>query len=417
MAKHRAILFLVLPSLVLIVGFLFTLIPSKLATLHATAASTASQANWPIYGFNSHHTNANPFETTISKSNASHLTVKWQVTHSNAHWSSPVLINNVLYIVDGNILYALNATSGKKVWSVNLVNTYRGFTPAVVNNVVYAMGNQHLLALNATTGKQIWSHPFTSYVGVSPLVVNNVVYMGSSDENMYAFNAQTGAMLWKYMVSTPGDTVLFATPTYGNGVLYVEASIGFTSVNNMYTLNATTGILIWMVKLDDGGGAIPYNPTLVSGVVYYMSVTTLQNGNCSEAKVGALQSASGQSKWANLYGYCSNGAFAYSNGILYFGLADLNDPYSYAYALNASDGTTKWQYRVLSSNQLSYLASTPAIANGIAYLALSDNNFYAFDAQIGTILWQYTTDLFAGPPIVINGMVYAPASTLYAFGL
>jgi len=72
---------------------------------------------------------------------------------------------------------------------------------------------------------------------------------------------------------------------------------------------------------------------------------------------------------------------------------------------------------VLSSNQLSYLASTPAIANGIAYLALSDNNFYAFDAQVGTILWQYTTDLFAGPPIVINGMVYAPASTLYAFGL
>ncbi len=252
---------------------------------------------------------------------------------------------------------------------------------------------------------------------MAPLVVNNVVYLGSTDENVYAFNAQTGALLWKYMVSTSGDEVLIAPGTYGNGVLYVEASIGLASVNNMYALNAKTGALIWMVMLDEAGGAIPYSPTLVNGVVYYMSVTTLQNGNCSEAKVGALQSSTDSSIWANIYGYCNNGALAYSNGLLYFALADNNDPYTYAYALNASDGSTRWKYQTTSANQFSQQASTPAIANGIAYIGLSDNNFYAFDDRTGAILWQYNTGLFAGPPIVVNGMVYAPAGTLYAFGL
>jgi len=368
-----------------------------------------------MYGFNPRHTNANPFETTISKSNVSQLTVKWR--RHNTQWSSPVVVNNILYSVASNTLYALNATSGKKLWSFNLGNGYGGFTPTVVNNAVYAMGNQQLFALNATTGKQIWSVPFDTFNSVSPLVVNNVLYVGSTDQNMYAFNAQTGAVLWKYMISTPGDTVSFAAPAYNRGVLYVEAAIDNTSYNYMYALNATTGASLWTVELDDAGGAVPSSPTVVNGVVYYMSVTTLQNGNCSEARIGALQSSNGQSLWMHNYGYCNNSALAYSHGVLYFSLADAQDPYTYAYALDATTGNTKWQYMTNSDHLNRHLASTPAIANGIAYMALNNRNFYAFDAQTGSILWQYATGLFAGPPIVVNGMVYAPADTLYAFGL
>ena len=415
MSKHLfKPFFLGVFSFVVLMGLVFMLLPTSLTTAHA-----ATTGKWPMYGYDPHHTNENPTETIISKSNVSQLTIKWQTMHPNLQWSSPVLVNNILYAVNGNFLYALNASTGKKVWSVYLgKDTYPGITPAVSNNVVYTTGSKSLMALNATTGQQIWSVPFSFTIGIeAPLVVNNVLYIGAGDENVYAFNAQTGAVLWKYMVSTAGDSVLIAPPTYSNGVLYVEAAIGFASVNNMYALNATTGALKWMVKIDDAGGAVPYSPTFASGIVYYMSVTTLQNGNCSEAKVGALQATSGASKWANIYGYCSNGALAYSKGILYFGLADPNDPYTYAYALNASNGSTKWLYKGLSSNQFAYQASTPAIANGIDYIALSDNNFYAFDDQSGAILWQYTTGVFVGPPIVVNGMVYAPATTLYAFGL
>ena len=414
MSKHRfKPFFLAVFSFVVLMGLVFMLLPTRLATAHA-----ATTGSWPMYGYDTHHTNNNPTETIISKSNVSQLTVKWQATHPNLQWSSPVLVNNILYAVNGNFLYALNATSGKKVWSVFLgKNTYPNITSAVSNNVVYVTGSMSFMALNATTGQQIWSVPFISFGSVAPLVVNNVVYVGSTDENVYAFNAQTGTVLWKYMVSSSGDSVFIAPPTYSNGVLYVEAAIGLASINNMYALNATTGTLKWMVTLDEAGGAVPYSPTLVSGILYYMSVTTLQNGNCYDAKVGALLAASGMSRWSNTYAYCSNGALAYSKGILYFGLADPNDPYTYAYALNASDGSTKWLYKALSSNQFTYQASTPAIANGIDYIALSDNNFYAFDDQSGAILWQYTTGVFAGPPIVVNGMVYAPANTLYAFGL
>ena len=66
-----------------------------------------------------------------------------------------------------------------------------------------------MYALNASTGAKLWSYLTGSDVVSSPAVANGVVYVGSSDDNVYALNARTGAKLWSY---TTGKDVTFRRP-------------------------------------------------------------------------------------------------------------------------------------------------------------------------------------------------------------
>jgi serine/threonine-protein kinase len=55
--------------------------------------------------------------------------------------------------------------------------------------VVYIGSEDHnVYALNASTGAKLWSYTVGEYVDSSPAVANGVVYVGSWDKNLYAFS-------------------------------------------------------------------------------------------------------------------------------------------------------------------------------------------------------------------------------------
>jgi len=87
---------------------------------------------------------------------------------------------------DKNV-YALDATTGAKVWNHPIDND--GFSsPAVANGVVYvASYSGTVYALNASTGDKLWSYRVGGTVESSPAVADGVVYIGSWDNNLYAF--------------------------------------------------------------------------------------------------------------------------------------------------------------------------------------------------------------------------------------
>ena len=61
-------------------------------------------------------------------------------------------------------------------------------SPAVANGVVYiGSGDYNVYALNASTGVKLWSYATGAGVYSSPAVANGVVYVGSLDNNVYAF--------------------------------------------------------------------------------------------------------------------------------------------------------------------------------------------------------------------------------------
>jgi outer membrane protein assembly factor BamB len=80
--------------------------------------------------------------------------------------------------------------------------------------VIYiGSGDDRVYALNATTGAKLWSHHTGNQVFSSPTVANGVVYVGSGDGNMYAFGlGSSGATTAEVKVVTPGGTLSSNVP-------------------------------------------------------------------------------------------------------------------------------------------------------------------------------------------------------------
>jgi outer membrane protein assembly factor BamB len=143
--------------------------------------------------------------------------------------SSPAVAGGVVY-AGGRLVAAFNATTGAVLWSVSPGGplSIPGDSPAVAKGMVYigvsvpgprGLFTGTVYALNAHTGKTVWSAPVASGTTSSPSVANGVVYVGSDGGTLYAFNAKTGAQL-AAVAGVAGQS----TPTVANGVVYSETT-------------------------------------------------------------------------------------------------------------------------------------------------------------------------------------------------
>jgi outer membrane protein assembly factor BamB len=359
------------------------------------SATLPTIANWPQFR-NSNMQRWNPSETVLNVSTVGNLHLLWTyymgVPFQYGVTSSPAVVNGVVYVgaEDGNI-YALNASTGVKLWSIP--TTERVYSsPAVANGVVYVASYNTFYALNADTGAVVWSLPMGTYS--SPVVVGGVVYVGAFDGNVYALDAGTGSTLWSYPTGSNSFTSLAAA----NGLVFAG-----TRDNNLYAVNASTGALVWSLNV---GGVIDAPPAVAGGVVYVGSTNN---------KVYAIDAASGNKLWTFTAGGAINlSSPAVANGAVYVGTEEPK-----LYALNAATGALLWS-DTIGLNHYNGVDSSPAIANGVVYVGTNDQNVYALDASTGAVLWSHGTgDMVQSSPSVVNGMVYIGSldGNLYGFGL
>jgi outer membrane protein assembly factor BamB len=339
-----------------------------------SSAAASSPADWTQF----HRDNMqrwNPYETVLGVSSVGSLRLKWKnpIGIYEGGPSSPAVVNGVVYFGsdDGNV-YALNASTGAKLWSFATGGEV-GSSPAVVNGVVYIGGAGNVYALNASTGSKLWSFATGVEVDSSPAVVNGVIYFGSRDGTVYALNAGTGAKLWSF---TTGN-IVDSSPAVANGVVYVGSED-----NNLYALNASTGAKLWSFKT---GGTVISSPAVANGVVYVGST----------AGVYALNANTGALLWNSPTAPQLYSSPAVANGVVYIGSED-----GYMYALNASTGALLWSY-----NTGHFADSSPAVANNVVYVGAS-----AFNASTGALLWSYSTgNGETTSPTIVDGVVYVRA--------
>ncbi len=140
-----------------------------------------------------------PYEDVLNVHNVGSLQPKWRYNLGYATTSSsPTVANGVLYIgaLDGTV-YALNASTGAKLWSYKTGGRVDS-SPAVANGVVYVGSyDYNLYALNASTGAKLWTYHTGWLVDDSPSVANGVVYFGGGDGYVYALNARSRGLLWR----------------------------------------------------------------------------------------------------------------------------------------------------------------------------------------------------------------------------
>ena len=144
--------------------------------------------------------------------------------------SSPAVVGGVVYS-GGSTVAAFNAKTGAVLWSVSPggPQSIPGDSPAVAKGTVYigtlvpgprGSSTGTLYALNAHSGKTVWSAPVPSGITSSPAVANGVVYVGTDDGTLFAFNATTGAQL-AVVAGVAGQS----SPTVANGMVYSETTV------------------------------------------------------------------------------------------------------------------------------------------------------------------------------------------------
>jgi len=198
----------------------------------------------------------------------------WQFTTNSAtqyHLSSPTIYNGHVYAGLSERFYCLDALTGNEVW--NYSKGAFGSSPAVADGVVY-FGNQdfNVYALNTSTGAKIWSYKTDYVIDSSPAVASGAVYVGSGDGNLYAFNASTGGKLWNFTLQPLLDEhgygrYLFASPAIANEIIYMGSSDGTlyalgTSQNpsplptNEFPIQILTSIILVLILITVGTLAV-----------------------------------------------------------------------------------------------------------------------------------------------------------------
>ena len=113
--------------------------------------------DWPLHNRDVRNTRYSPLDQ-INTSNVSRLAVELVVPAAgglNIASTTPLVVDGVMYFNSGSQLFALDAATGKEIWTFQADQPFRGGGrgPAYGDGRIYAFGNSDLYAVDAKTGK------------------------------------------------------------------------------------------------------------------------------------------------------------------------------------------------------------------------------------------------------------------------
>jgi quinohemoprotein ethanol dehydrogenase len=216
------------------IAFMLLLASGASAAASIDDAALANEQNtedWLGYGRTYSEQRFSPLEQVSAKT-VEKLSVDWFVDLPDAVGlvATPLVADGIMYFVSSrNIVYAVEATSGRELWRfdpkvaevsgrrmrVSYLHGSRGV--ALWDDKVFlATVDGRLIGLNATTGKQLWStmtvDPGKSlYISGAPKVFKGKVLIGNGGtENgpvrgyVTAYDADTGEQAWRFWI-VPGN--------------------------------------------------------------------------------------------------------------------------------------------------------------------------------------------------------------------
>ena len=348
----------------------------------------------------------------------------WKATGAGGGYSSFAISNGKLYTMgvrgDREFVVAFDVATGKEAWATQHGGAFRNDqgdgprgTPTVDGDRVFALGgNGDLTALDARTGKVVWTKNVLSEFGgsnitwgisESPLVLGNKVLVnaGGPGASIVALNKTDGSLIWKSQSDKAGYSS--AIPLDINGTTQVVFFTGQRAVG----LDAKDGRLLWeyskpanrvanaatpiarsnrvFISSDygTGGGVVEINPDNKAQEVWFS--TNMKNHHSSSVLVGdylygfsssiltAMKFDTGEIAWRDRS--VGKGSLVYADGHLYClsenGVVGLVEATPAGYK-------EKGRFRINQDSRPTW--THPVIAGGRLYLRDQDT-IYAFDVK------------------------------------
>jgi PQQ-dependent dehydrogenase (methanol/ethanol family) len=202
-----------------------TATPSTLRTVSQEMLNRAASDpnNWLLYGGNYDNTRYTT-ASQINTSNVQDLRVAWvfQTGIVDSFENTPIVVNGTMYVTTPfNHVFAVDASNGKQLWHYEHKLGTTVFCCGPNNRGVAAYGDlvymatldAMLVAINATTGKKAWeiqiADPDKGYSEtMAPSVYDGKIFIGTSGAEygirgfVRAYDAKTGKLIWNWH-STP----------------------------------------------------------------------------------------------------------------------------------------------------------------------------------------------------------------------
>ena len=167
--------------------------------------------------------------------------------------SPPVAAAGKVFVMDAEAhVTAFDATSGEKVWRVDLAQRTRRDRDAFGGGLAFdggrlyvTSGFRFVAALDANTGKVIWRTKVDAPIHSAPTVMSGRVLAISVDDELEAYNAETGAADWTYQALTEPARILKASSPVPAG----EAVVAPFASGELVALHAANGNEEWSVTL------------------------------------------------------------------------------------------------------------------------------------------------------------------------
>jgi outer membrane protein assembly factor BamB len=219
---------------------------------------------------------------------------------------APAIDGGVVYVGgrDG-FVYALDLNDGHLRWKFQAGGDVAAAI-AVDGEKVFAVAQElktastTLYAIDASTGKQVWSTGTRGLAPIvtSPTVADGVLFVGAGNGTLRAYAADTGRVMW----STSLRGVFLAEPSLArtDDALYVMAATGA-----VYRIDPATGERVWDYQ---------FHPTSVRGapvLVGNFIVLGLDDGT-----VAAIDVRTGNLAWETRLAHRTFGPFAPAGDVL-----------------------------------------------------------------------------------------------------
>ncbi|GAC1627141.1 MAG: PQQ-binding-like beta-propeller repeat protein [Ktedonobacteraceae bacterium] len=469
MMKQKILILCSLPVLLAGVLGAFVLMQHAPAQVQAVGNTT----NWTMFQGHLGHDGFNGAETVLTPKTVPQMKAHWTHRAGGTISSQVVEANGLLYWGSWDGLeHATHATDGSDVWATNVGTTTpppartcnppsagpsgaAAIVPVPINGVMTSVafvsgGNAVLYALEASTGKVLWSTRLGSspdnMLWAGPVVYQGSVYVGVASYGdcpltpgqLVQMNASTGSVQHSYTVVPTGcigggiwDTptidqatgmLYVSTGTYANscskagnqaeGLLELRASdltlVGFWQVppsarivdsdfgstptlfratiagvvHQMVGLVNKNGIYyafdrshisagpLWQVRLSDRGNSFSSSGWDGSRL-YAADATTTINGVSCPGSLRALDPANGNILWQDCLSAGVQSSIMAVPNLVAIGAG----PYSLI--VNALTGKQLFTFHDTSGGGARFV-STPTIVNGALYQGNSDGNLFAF---------------------------------------
>ncbi|HEV2654050.1 MAG TPA: PQQ-binding-like beta-propeller repeat protein, partial [Ktedonobacteraceae bacterium] len=221
-------------------------------TVLAPARVSTPQGDWSMFHGDIRRSGA------AVKASASKLALAWSYCTGAPISSSPIVHAGIVYIGSlDETLTALDIRSGEMLWQVQADDQFYS-TPAIVNGVVYAASLSELYAIDARTGFVHWSEHVETENGKfwsSPAVTHGLVIIGLASNlsekpkiagRVLAFDAKTGKVRWRTYTSSRGapGAGVWSSPAVDEqrGIVYVATGDPDDGVQALALRN---GHLLW----------------------------------------------------------------------------------------------------------------------------------------------------------------------------